>query len=400
MPQQVIEPRFRGFLSLAAHPEGCAVNVREQVEVIRDSIGVVAPGAGSIGTALVLGSSTGYGLASALVSCFGYGAQTLGVCFEKAPEGDKAGTAGWYNLAEAHRLARADGRVFETINGDAFSTEVKQQVVEALRRLGPVDLVIYSLASPRRKDAAGTVWNSTLKPIGAPYSGKGFDLRGEEVTEASMDPATPDEIESTVKVMGGEDWSDWITTLLDAGVLAPGARTIAYSYIGPDLTAAIYRHGTIGHAKEHLEETAHALDATLRGAIDGAAWVSVNKAVVTQASAAIPAVPLYLSVLMKLMKERGTHEDPIHQVVRMYRDQTAPGVTPTTDEHGRIRLDDWEMEPALQAEIAGIWDGLTTDNFRERADYAAYQQTFHRLFGFDVPGIDYAAPTEVDRPLV
>jgi len=394
MSLQVIEPRIRGFISLTSHPEGCAQNVREQVEVVRKA-GLTGP----LGTVLVIGSSTGYGLASALVSCFGYGAKTLGVCFEKAPEETKPATAGWYNLAEAHRLAGADGRVFETINGDAFSTEVKQQVVEALRRLGPADLVIYSLAAPRRKDAAGAVWNSALKPIGAPYTGKAFDLRGEAVTDASIEPATDDEIEHTIKVMGGEDWSDWIELLLREGLLAPVARTVAYSYIGPELTAAIYREGTIGRAKAHLEETGHALHARMQGAVGGGAWVSVNKAVVTQASAAIPAVPLYLSVLMRLMKERGTHEGPIEQIVRMFREYTGPGIEPRTDEHGRIRLDDLEMEPALQREIAGIWTGLSTDNFREQADYAAYQRTFHQLFGFEVAGVDYTAPTEVNRPL-
>jgi len=395
MSQQVIEPRIRGFISLTSHPEGCAVNVREQVEVVRKA---ALPG--SLGTVLVIGSSTGYGLASALVSCFGYGAKTLGVCFEKEPEETKPGTAGWYNLAEAHRLARAEGRTFETINGDAFSTEVKQQVVEALRRLGPADLVIYSLAAPRRKDAAGNVWNSTLKPIGAPYTGKGFDLRGETVTEASIEAATSEEIEHTAKVMGGEDWSDWTELLLAEGLLAPGARTVAYSYIGPELTAEIYRDGTIGRAKEHLEATGHALDARMQSAVGGHAWVSVNKAVVTQASAAIPAVPLYLSVLIKLMKERGTHEGPIEQIVRMFRDHTGPGATPKLDDKGRIRLDDLEMQPDIQAEIAGIWEHLTTENFRERSDYAGYQADFHRLFGFDVPGVDYTAPTEVNRPLV
>ena len=396
MSLQVVEPRIRGFISLTAHPEGCAVNVREQRDVVRRA-GVAGR---HIGTALILGSSTGYGLASALVSCFGYGAQTLGVCFEKEPEDTKPGTAGWYNLAEAHRLAREEGRVFETINGDAFSTEVKQQVVQALRRLGPADLVIYSLAAPRRKDSAGQVWNSALKPIGTRYTGKGFDLRGEAVTEASIDAATEEEIAGTVKVMGGEDWSDWIDLLLHEGLLAPGARTVAYSYIGPELTAAIYRDGTIGHAKGHLEATGHTLDARLGAAVNGEARVSVNKAVVTQASAAIPAVPLYLSVLMKLMKARGTHEGPIEQIVRLFRDHTAPGATPTTDAQGRIRLDDLEMQPDLQAEIAGIWASLSTENFREQADYAAYQRAFHQLFGFDVPGVDYAALTEVNRPLV
>ena len=394
MSEQVVEPRIRGFISLTAHPEGCAANVREQVEVVRKA---ALPG--HFGTVLVIGSSTGYGLASALAACFGYGAKTLGVCFEKAPEESKPGTAGWYNLAEAHRLAAAEGRTFETINGDAFSSEVKQQVVEALRRLGPADLVVYSLAAPRRRDATGAVWNSTLKPIGAPYTGKAFDLRGEAVTDASIEPANDEEIEHTVKVMGGEDWSDWIDLLLKEGLLAPSARTVAYSYIGPELTAAIYRDGTIGHAKVHLEETAHELDTRLRGSIGGAAYVSVNKAVVTQASAAIPAVPLYISVLMKLMKERGTHEGPIEQIVRMFRDHLGPGATPTLDDKGRIRLDDLEMQPDVQAAVAEIWKTLSTENFREHSDYEGYQRAFHQLFGFDVPGIDYAAPTEVNRPL-
>ena len=397
MSLQVIEPRIRGFISLTAHPEGCAVNVREQVDVVRRA--GLTDRAGQARTALVLGSSTGYGLASTLACCFGASARTLGVCFEKEPEEMKPGSAGWYNLAEAHRLARAEGRVLETINGDAFSTEVKQQVVQALRRLGPADLVIYSLAAPRRKDASGQVWNSALKPIGARYTGKGFDLRGEAVTEASIDTATDEEIAATVKVMGGEDWSDWIDLLLRNGLLAASARTIAYSYIGPELTAAIYRDGTIGHAKEHLEATGRALDARLREAMQGGAWVSVNKAVVTQASAAIPAVPLYLSVLMRLMKARGTHEGAIEQIVRLFRDHLAPGATPRTDDRGRIRLDDLEMQPEVQAEIAGIWTRLSTENFRELADYPGYQRAFHQLFGFDVPGVDYAAPTEVDRPL-
>ncbi|MFA7248442.1 MAG: enoyl-ACP reductase FabV [Dehalococcoidia bacterium] len=395
MSLQVVEPRIRGFISLTSHPEGCAANIREQVEVVRRA-GITA----HIGTVLVIGSSTGYGLASALVACFGYGARTLGVCLEKAPEETKTATAGWYNLAEAHRLARAEGRTFETINGDAFSAEVKQQTVDALRRLGPVDLVIYSLAAPRRRDThTGEIWNSTLKPIGRRYTGKAFDLRGEAVTSASIDAATRDEIENTVRVMGGEDWSDWIELLLHEQLLAPGARTIAYSYIGPELTAAIYRDGTIGHAKEHLEETGHTLDRVLGGAVGGGAWVSVNKAVVTQASAAIPAVPLYLSVLMKLMKERGTHEEAIEQIVRLFRDYAAPGVTPATDAHGRIRLDDREMAPDVQSEVAAIWEQLSTENFRALSDYGGYRLAFHRLFGFDVPGVDYGAPTEVNRSL-
>lgn len=396
MSLQVVEPRIRGFISLTAHPEGCAANVREQVAIARTA----APaGEGNIRTALVLGSSTGYGLASALVTCFGYGARTLGVCFERAPAEDKTGTAGWYNLAEAHRLARAEGRTLETINGDAFSLEVKAQTVAALRRLGPIDLFVYSLAAPRRHAADGRIYTSALKPIGSPYVGKAFDLRGEAVVSASIGMADDEEIEGTIKVMGGEDWAEWTDLLLREGLLAPGARTIAYSYIGPEVTAPIYRHGTIGRAKEHLEATAHDLDARLREHLQGGAWVSVNKAVVTQASSAIPAVPLYMSALFGVMKRRGLHEGPAEQIVRLFGEHLAPGMTPRTDEERRIRLDDREMQPEVQAEVAALWERVTTENFRTITDYDAYHRYFRRLFGFDVPGIDYAAPTEVNRPL-
>ncbi len=396
MSEQVIESRIRGFLSLTAHPDGCAQNVRQQVALAK----TFGEGShGQIGTALVVGSSTGYGLASALVTCFGYGAQTLGVCFERPSEGDKPATAGWYNLAEAHRLARAEGRTFETINGDAFSDEIKAQVVEALRRLGPVDTFIYSLASPRRKDRAGTTWSSVLKPIGEPYIGKAFDLRNETVTEASMEPATPEEVEATIKVMGGEDWTDWVDLLLREQLLAHNARVVAYSYIGPEVTAPVYRHGTIGRAKEDLEARAHALDARMAAEVGGRAWVSVNKAVVTQASAAIPAVPLYLSALLKVMKERGTNEGTIEQIVRLFRDHLDPAQTPAVDAEGRIRLDDWEMTPEVQAEVQAIWDRVTTENFRALTDYEGYQHAFHALFGFDLDGIDYTKATEVERAL-
>ncbi len=393
MSQQVVQPRIRGFISLTAHPEGCAANVREQVAAIR-----AAGLSGSIGTALVVGSSTGYGLSSALVAAFGYGAKTLGVGFEKEPAGDKTGTAGWYNVAEAHRLATEAGLTYETINGDAFSTEVKAQVVEALRRLGPVDLLVYSLAAPRRRDPDGTVWNSTLKPIGDPYRGRAFDLRTESVVETEIEPATEEEIEATVRVMGGEDWRMWVGMLRAEGLLAPGARTVAYSYVGPEVTEAIYRRGTIGAAKEHLERTAIQLNETL-GQSGGGAWVSVNKSVVTQASAAIPAVPLYLSVVYKVMKDLGLHEGVLEQIVRLFRDHIGPGATPTLDEAHRIRLDDREMSEAVQTVIREIWPQITTENLAQTTDYAGYQADFQRLFGFGVDGIDYDAPTEIDRPI-
>lgn len=395
MSLQVVQPRIRGFISLTAHPDGCAANVREQVAAIR-----AAGLTGSIGTALVVGSSTGYGLSSALAAAFGYGAKTLGVCFEKEPSGDKTGTAGWYNVAEAHRLAAAEGLTYETINGDAFSDEAKAEVVEALRRLGPVDLLIYSLAAPRRREPDGTVWTSTLKPIGAPYHGRAFDLRSEEVVETSLDPATDEEIEATIKVMGGEDWRYWVQMLRAEGLLAPGARTVAYSYIGPEVTAPIYRRGTIGAAKEHLERTGIQLNETLaQSGNGGGAWVSVNKSVVTQASSAIPAVPLYLSVAYKVMKEQGVHEGTTEQIIRLFRDHIGPGQTPVLDAERRIRLDDLEMSEAVQEAVGRIWPTITTDNLAETTDYAGYKADFQRLFGFGVAGVDYSAPTEVDRPL-
>ncbi len=396
MVEQVVEPRIRGFISVTAHPEGCAVNVRDQAALAAEAL----PGAG-LGPTLVVGSSTGYGLATLLSAAFGYGAPVLGVCFEKPSEETRLGTAGWYNLAEAHRLAREQGRHVETINADAFAHSTKDAVIGALReRFGKLDLLIYSLASPRRVDPdSGETWSSVLKPIGAPYSGKAIDLRADAVTEATIEPATPEEIEATVRVMGGEDWALWIERLREADLLADGFRTVAYSYIGPRVTYPIYRSGTIGRAKEHLEATARDLDASLAG-IGGRAWVSVNKAVVTQASAAIPAVSLYLSVLLKVMREQGSDEGPIEQIVRLFGEHIGPGENPVVDEAGLIRLDDRELAPAVQAVVDEIWDRVSTESLREVTGYDDYQREFRRLFGFDVDGVDYGAPTEVHRPLL
>lgn len=396
MALQVVSPRIRGFIATNAHPDGCALNVRRQVEVARSLRGTSE----RYRNVLVIGSSTGYGLATLLSAAFGLDANVLGVCFERESTEDRTGSAGWYNLAEAHRLAREESRLVRTINGDAFSHAVKQQAVEALRAgFGPLDLVVYSLAAPRRQDADGdTVWNSVLKPIGAPYTGKTIDLRNDAVVETTIEAATDEEIEATVRVMGGEDWAAWLHTLADAGLLAPGCRTVAYSYIGPEVTYPIYRSGTIGRAKEHLEASAEALTTMLKDRCEGAAWVSINKAVVTQASAAIPAVALYMSIAFKLMKERGTHEGAIEQIVRLFREHLNLEA-PLLDEEGRIRIDDWEMQPDLQAEIAAIWDTITTDTLTEVSDYAGYKRDFEQLFGFSVPGIDYAAPTEVHRLL-
>jgi enoyl-[acyl-carrier protein] reductase/trans-2-enoyl-CoA reductase (NAD+) len=397
MPEQVIAPRIRGFLCLNAHPEGCAANVRAQAALAAAK----GPGSG-LGNVLVIGSSTGYGLASLLTVQHGYGADVLSICYERPPEDRKTASAGWYNLAEAHTLAAAKGRRLETINGDAFSDPVREQALAILKeRFGKLDAIIYSLASPRRTDPrTGQTHSSVLKPLGAPFTGKSVDLGKDEIIAASFEQATEQERADTVKVMGGEDWQLWIEALAAADLLAPGCRTVAYSYIGPVITQAIYRTGTIGAAKEHLEATAKQLDASLKAHCGGQAWVSVNKALVTQASAAIPVVPLYIGILFKIMKAAGTHEGCIEQIIRLFSDHIGPGQQPTLDEQGRIRLDDWELDPAIQAKVATLWDTISTDTLRSDADYDGFQLAFRQLFGFDVPGVDYDAPTEILRPLV
>lgn len=392
MTRQVVEPRFRGFLSINAHPEGCAANVERNVTLIESG---AAPG--ELGAALVVGSSTGYGLSSALAACFGYAADTLGVCFEKPSDGRRTASAGWYNVAAAHRLARERGRSLETLNGDAFAEELKDRAVERLRASGrPVDLLVYSLAAPRRARPDGGFWQSVLKPIGQPFTSKTIDLRNETVGEVTIEPASDEEIEGTVKVMGGEDWRAWVERLRREGLLAEGFRTVAYSYIGPDLTYPIYRNGTIGRAKEDLEAAARAMDAELARACNGHAWVSVNKAVVTQASAAIPVVPLYISLLFKVMKEQGTHETVPEQIGRLFSDHLGPGAEPRLDAEGRIRLDDLEMADDVQQAVRRAWAEVDTANLREVSDYDGYVTSFRRLFGFEVDGVDYGRETEIE----
>lgn len=397
MSEQVISPRFRGFIGLTTHPEGCAEAVRKQVSLVKEQ----CPGQG-LGTVLVLGNSTGYGLGSLLTTVFGYGAQALGVCFEREPKEGKTGSPGYYNLCEAHRLAKADGKHLETIIGDAFSDEIKAQVVSALKeRFAPVDCIVYSLAAPKRLDPRdGVLYSSTLKPVGKTYTGKSIDLRDHSIGEVTIQPASEEDIAGTVKVMGGEDWERWIDLLQQEGLLAKGCRTVAYSYIGPEVTYPIYRSGTIGKAKEHLEATAKQLNQRLQDHCAGRAWVSVNKALVTQASAAIPVVPLYISLLFEVMKAKGSHEGTIEQTIRLFNDHLRPGNEPQVDDEGRIRLDDWEMAADVQAEVNRRWHAVTTENFRELADLDGYQRDFHQLFGFGFDEIDYAAPTEIDRPLV
>ncbi|HEY6475880.1 MAG TPA: enoyl-ACP reductase FabV [Polyangia bacterium] len=392
MSSQVIAARIRGFICLNAHPAGCAVNVDREIAVASAH----GPGVG-LGAALVIGGSTGYGLSSLVSAVFGYGARGTAVCLERPPQGEKTASAGWYNLAAAQHRAREAGGEIEVVNGDAFSSEIKQRTIAGLKKAtGQLDQVIYSLAAPKRLGADGTSWSSVLKPIGAPFRSKSINLGNEQVTEVEIAPASDAEVEATRKVMGGEDFAAWVRALADADLLARGCRAVAYSYIGPALTLPIYRSGTIGKAKEDLETTTAELSAMLAARVGGAAHVSVNKALVTQASAAIPVVPLYISLLYKVMKAAGTHEGTAEQIARLYRDHLGPGRTPRTDGEGRIRLDDLELAADVQARVAALWAEVTTENLSAISDYAGFRSDFRKLFGFEVPGVDYALPVETD----
>jgi len=386
----IIKPKIRGFICTTAHPEGCAAHVQEQIAYVRGQ-GAIA---GMAKRVLVIGASTGYGLSSRIVAAFAGGAATLGVFFEKAGEEGRSGSAGWYNSVAFEKAARAEGLYAKSINGDAFSDAIKEQVVAAIKAdLGQVDAVIYSLASPRRTHPrTGVTHNSTLKPVGAPFTAKTVNTDKGTVTDITIEPASEQEIADTTAVMGGEDWELWIDALESAGVLADGALTVAYSYIGPDLTWAIYRNGTIGRAKEDLEATAGRLQKRL-GAKGGRAFVSVNKALVTQASSAIPVVPLYISMLYKVMKAHGLHEGCIEQIYRLC---AAAGAV---DDAHRVRMDDWEMRPEIQAEVAAVWPRATTENLEALTDIAGYRTELLKLFGFGLPGVDYDAETDPVAPL-
>ncbi len=386
----VIAPKIRGFICTTAHPDGCARHVAEQIGVVK-SRGPVDGGPKKV---LVIGASTGYGLASRIAAAFGSGAATIGVFFERAGEAGRTATAGWYNSAAFEREAAAAGLYARSFNGDAYSDAMKSEVIEAIKNdLGQVDCVIYSLASPRRTHPkTGEVFKSVLKPVGESYTNKNLNTGNGVVNEITIEPATDDEIAQTVAVMGGEDWEMWIDALLDAGVLANGVQTVAYSYIGPVLTWPIYKNGTIGFAKQDLERAQKALDGRL-ASIDGKAWVSVNKALVTQASSAIPVVPLYISLLYKVMKAAGSHEECIEQADRLFRDRLYTG-NPKPDEAGRIRLDDWEMADDIQEIVGKRWAEVTTENFGELGDFAGYQSSFLKLFGFGLAGVDYAAEAD------
>lgn len=341
---------------------------------------------------LILGASTGYGLASRIALTFGAGASTIGVFFEKPAERNRTATAGWYNSVAFRNAAREEGFYAENINGDAFSNEIKAQTIEVVKKnLGEIDLVIYSLASPRRTHpVTGKTFSAVLKSIGQPYTGKTLNVQTGEVSEVTIDPATDEEIDSTVAVMGGEDWELWISALESAGILAGGAQTIAYTYIGPQLTRPMYRDGTIGRAKDHLEATARSLNSRLKH-IDGRACISANKAMVTHSSAAIPVVPLYISLLYKIMKEKGIHEGCIEQMYRLMNDRIYSNDPLLLDEHDRIRIDDYEMREDVQSAIDTLWEQVNTGNLEALSDIKGYREEFLRLFGFGLPGIDYAA---------
>ena len=387
----IIAPKIRGFICTTAHPEGCAKHVADQIAVVK-SRGPIANGPKKV---LVIGSSTGYGLSSRIAAAFGSNAATIGVFFEKPAEADRCGTAGWYNSAAFEKEAQAAGLYARSFNGDAFSDAMKATVIDAIKAdLGQVDCVIYSLASPRRTHPkTGEVFKSVLKPIGSTaFTNKNLNTSNGVVNEVTIEPASEDEIAQTVAVMGGEDWEMWTDALLAAGVLANGVQTVAYSYIGPECTWAIYKNGTIGKAKEDLERVQRALDTKL-ASIGGKAWVSVNKALVTQASSAIPVVPLYISLLYTVMKAEGTHEDTIEQMDRLFRDRLYSG-NPQPDEAGRIRVDDWEMKPAVQELVGQRWLDVNTENFPQLGDFEGYQSSFLRLFGFGLEGVNYKADTD------
>ena len=385
----IIEPRMRGFICLTAHPEGCKQNVKNQIEYIK-SKGKIN-GAKNV---LVIGASTGFGLASRITSAFGSDASTVGVFFEKPPKPGKTASPGWYNSAAFEEEAAADGLYAKSINGDAFSKEVKAETIALIKKdLGKIDLVIYSLASPvRQHPETGVLYRSTLKPIGGTFTNKTVDFHTANVSEISIDPANEEEIENTVTVMGGEDWKMWMDALNDAGVLENNVQTVAYSYIGPALTEPVYRKGTIGRAKDHLEATAYEITESLK-AINGKGYVSVNKALVTQASSAIPVIPLYISLLYKIMKAKNIHEGCIEQIQRLYAERLYTD-TLSLDNKGRVRIDDWEMRDDVQAEVAKLWEQATTDNILSISDLKGYEQDFLNLFGFGFDGVDYAAEAD------
>lgn len=387
----IIKPKIRGFICTTAHPAGCDAAVKAQIDYVKSK-----PAVNGTKKALIIGASMGYGLASRICAAFACKAATIGIIFDKPASESKPASAGWYNTAAFEKYAAEDGLYAKTINGDAFSQEIKDKTIELIKKdLGKVDLVIYSLAAPRRALRDGTTVSSVLKTTSGSYTNKTIDMRNMTVSDVTLEPATEEEIENTVSVMGGEDWLDWIKELQAADVLEKDAVTVAYSYIGPALTHPIYKDGSIGKAKAHLAATASLMNKTLDGV---KAYVSVNKALVTQSSSAIPVVPLYISILFKVMKEAGCHEGCIEQMHRLFADRLSKDTVPT-DNDGLIRMDDLEMQPEIQDKVAALWNSISTENLGECADIKGYQNGFSELFGFDVPGVDYEADVDPIVPI-
>ena len=383
----IVEPKVKGFICTTAHPAGCKESVRRQIAYCKEKGMVEGPK-----KVLVIGSSTGYGLASRIAVTYGYGADTIGVAFERESNGRRTATAGWYNTQAFEEFANEDGYYAKSCNGDGFSEEMKNQVIETIRKdFGKVDMVVYSMAAPRRTMPDGTTVSSVLKTVGKELTNKTIDLRNNEIKDVTVPVANEEEIENTVKVMGGEDWEAWIQALVDADVLSDNAVTLAYSYIGPELTHAIYKEGSIGQAKKHLFDTSKKLTKEFE-AKGLKAYISVNKALVTQSSAAIPIVPLYISLLYKIMKKEGLHEGCIEQMNRLFIDKLP---AKETDAEGYIRLDDWEMEDKVQNEITKLWDLVTTENIGELGDIEGYWEDFYHMFGFHYDNVDYSADVEI-----
>ena len=384
----VVEPKVKGFICTTAHPKGCEESVRRQIASTKKFGMVEGPK-----RVLVIGSSTGYGLASRIAVTYGYGAGTIGVAFERESNGKRTATAGWYNTKAFEKFAKEDGYYAKSFNGDGFSEEIKKQVIECIREdFGQVDMIIYSMAAPRRTLPDGTSVSSVLKTVGEPFTNKTIDLRTNEIKEVTVPAANEEEVRATVQVMGGEDWKDWITALNEAGVIKQGAVTLAYSYIGPVVTHAIYKEGSIGHAKKHLYDTAVELSEQFAN-IGLRAYIAVNKALVTQSSAAIPVVPLYISLLYRVMKDAGLHEGCIEQMNRLFLDKLVGDVE--TDDQGRIRMDDYEMKEEVQQKIADVWDGIDSGSVQELADIKEFWDEFYHMFGFGYDNVDYTEDVEI-----
>ena len=394
MTIQVVKPRIRGFIGTNAHPFGCRKNVQNQIDYIKESI---TPKQTNLNV-LIVGATGGYGLASRIALTWAYGAKTIGVFFERPPDAKRTATAGYYDSVAFHQLARENGFFAESINGDAFSNDIKRDTMNRIKRnMGKIDLLVYSIAAPRRiHPHTGAEHRSVLKPIGQSYIGKTIDLQREVVTQITVEPANEQEISDTTAVMGGEDLELWVDALLAENLLASESTIVAYSYIGPELTWPIYRSGTIGMAKENLANSINNIDRQLRDKLGSHAYISVNKAVITQASAAIPVVPLYISVLYNIMNAKGINEDPIAQMARLFSEHVGPNQTPTLDSDRLIRLDDRELIPDVTDEVMRRWEMINTDNFRNLSDYEGFKRGFRNLFGFDVDGVDYDEAVETD----